>query len=265
MYIENNDNRAIKLIKKSWEDGDSWSSGTGGARWAFFAIFIILIIVIIFGTIRVNKKRSKRGVQPIYGTRWMTPPSYVQSQDQYGNTIHHGSGNGNANTNGNGNGRTDTYVPTYTAEATDYDMGYYDNNGVFHPNPNANANANSTNKNDPQFPQSVHHRTSNSVGGGGQPISSEIPRNQEGNIFNDELNHSDDELFRRPTGVPPQFNNNNANNTSDNNIGTMPGAFERPSSPPPGHQVGNSSRELESLPSFSETNQKTNLIDSKGK
>ena len=72
---------SVILHRRDAWGGDTWASG--GARWAFFAIFIVLILIVIFGTLRVNKKRSRQGVQPLYGTRWMTPPSYRQSQTQY--------------------------------------------------------------------------------------------------------------------------------------------------------------------------------------
>lgn len=110
------------LNKRDW--GDGWSN-SGSARWAFFAIFIALIILVVVGTLRVNKKRSRQGVQPIYGTRWLTPPSYGQSQTVY-------------NTR-NEPDITTNYVPTYTERAAETDMGYYDNQGTFHANPNAKA------------------------------------------------------------------------------------------------------------------------------
>lgn len=107
-----------------------------GARWAFFAIFIVLIIVMVLGTIRLNRKRARQGVAPIYGTLWMTPPLYRQSQTQY-----------------NQPNRADpemplAYVPKYTAETTDVDMGYYDVNGKFHANPHASM----------PYPTAHHHQ-----------------------------------------------------------------------------------------------------------
>ncbi|CCE78105.1 Piso0_000718 [Millerozyma farinosa CBS 7064] len=110
------------LQKRDWNNYDSLAAA-GGARWAFFAIFIILILIVIIGTLRVNKKRAKQGINPLYGTRWMTPPSYIQSQSQYNRS--HGGDNMSVRNN---------YVPTYTAEATENDMGFYDSNGKFHPN-----------------------------------------------------------------------------------------------------------------------------------
>lgn len=102
---------------------DLWSNNEG-ARWALFAIFVVIILVVIGGTLKVNKKRTSSGMQPIYGTRWMTPPSYNQSQNQYQQPR-----NGGADVPTN-------YVPTYTAEANEQDMGFYDNLGNFHANPN---------------------------------------------------------------------------------------------------------------------------------
>lgn len=126
--------------KRQW--GDNGYSGAGSARWAFFAIFIVLIIIVIIGTIRVNKKRSQRGVQPLYGTRWITPPSYYQSQHQYNQSYAPG---GDAANN---------YVPRYTEEANEYDMGYYDSNGKFHPNPNAQG----ANRSSIAIPEDAHER-----------------------------------------------------------------------------------------------------------
>lgn len=184
----------IPLKKRDWGYG-TWS-GSGGARWAFFAIFIILIILIVVGTIRVNKKRSQRGAQPIYGTRWMTPPSYVQSQHQQ---YHDPQVN------------NQTYVPTYTATANEYDMGYYDNNGNFHANPNAKSEY----ANNPTFPDSAHHREPQPPAQQAGPISPSIP------VVSDE--HTDlynestiDDIYRRPSGPP---------NTT--------GTFTRPEGPPP--------------------------------
>jgi hypothetical protein len=106
------------LHVRDYNDDMGWTS-SGGARWAFFAIFIVFIIIVVLGTLRVNKKRTQHGVQPLYGTRWMTPPSYMQSQHQQNRQNRDPEGS--------------TYVPTYTAEPnTVVDMGYYDANGEFH-------------------------------------------------------------------------------------------------------------------------------------
>ncbi|CAK7900212.1 hypothetical protein CAAN1_33S00584 [[Candida] anglica] len=107
------------LHTRDWGDTTVWGN-SGGARWAFFAIFIVLVLVVIIGTLRVNRRRSRQGVQPLYGTRWMTPPSYIQSENQNQRQRNDPEG-------------VSPYVPTYTAEATDRDMGYYDANGEFHP------------------------------------------------------------------------------------------------------------------------------------
>lgn len=132
---------------------DFYNSGnwSGGARWAFFAIFIVLIIIVILGTLRINRARSRQGIQPIYGTRWMTPPSYYQSQDQYNQPTRREPDMPNV------------YVPTYTEHAGEYDMGYYDNQGVFHPNPNAK---------DPTIPPPSHTRTGSGMDG--VPISNSL-------------------------------------------------------------------------------------------
>lgn len=137
------------VLPRDFEDDTRF---TDGARWAFFAIFIVLVIGILFGTLRVNKKRARHGVAPLYGTRWMTPPSYLQSQNQYDQPTRQEPDMPLA------------YVPKYTAEATEYDMGYYDKDGKFHANPNIKA----------PIPL-VHHRTTLVLTGQPiQPLNAEI-------------------------------------------------------------------------------------------
>lgn len=215
----------MHLHKRDWGD-DSWST-SGGARWAFFAIFFVLVILVIVGTIRVNKKRTQRGVQPIYGTRWMTPPSYRQSQHQYNQP------------NGRDPDDPQTYVPTYTATANEYDMGFYDNSGNFHPNPNAKSGMT------PQFPESVHHRQYSTTDA--EPVSADIPHNNTGAFTVDDDDIDDHDMFARPTGPPPTTRPTPANEISSQ----LPGSFEPPSGPPPGAEpIEGSSRELDSVPSI---------------
>lgn len=207
--------------------GDGWTS-SGGARWAFFAIFIVFIIVVVFGTLRANKKRTSAGVQPIYGTRWMTPPSYLQSQNQQGHR--------------NRDPETSAYVPTYTAEATDnIDMGYYDAQGEFHPAKKSSIGGptftglGSTGQDvngEVQQPEAAHRRGTSATDG--IPITSVPPPTSGNNVggvaFTDGIsppagpppgisdsetnydNHHDsqnhplynDEDFLRPVGIPPR-------------------------------------------------------------
>lgn len=178
------------LAERSLYNND-WS---GGARWAFFAIFLVVIILCVIGTIRVNKARSRRGVLPIYGTRWMTPPSYYQSQDQYNQPTNRDPEMPNA------------YVPTYTATANDNDMGFYDESGTFHPNPNAKG---------PGLPEQVHQRSSSNANG--------IPATE----MNNRLHTVDDEEtndLRRPSVIerPPGAEASASANE-----------FSRPNHPPP--------------------------------
>lgn len=149
---------------------------TGAARWAFFGIFIVVILIIILGTFRVNKKRGSNGLQPLYGTRWMTPPSYVQSQTQYNQpTRRNQTSDQPAN-----------YVPTYTATANDQDMGFYDQNGEFHENPNMKPSYNFDNDN-PIVSEPTHQRTTSQTDGVPiHPIEEDL-----------------DDLVR-PTGPPPR-------------------------------------------------------------
>lgn len=181
--------RKAIIAKRASGDGGTWA--TGGARWAFFGIFIVLIVIVLLGTLRANKKRSRQGIQPIYGTRWMTPPNYGQSQTQYNQPAQSGDPD-----------VPSAYVPTYTAEANEYDMGYYDTNGKFHANPNAKAAAMAP-------PQPAHRRNESTSTNG--VVGSTLP-----NIT--------DEERTTPLGPPP------------GHAGTgIPGS---PVGPPPGAPPG---------------------------
>lgn len=207
------------FIKRDFETS-GWSNS--GARWAFFAVFILLIIIVVFGTIRVNKKRTQAGVQPIYGTRWMTPPLYRQSQTHYNQPQ-----GANAVLGG-------SYVPTYTATANEYDMGYYDNNGEFHPNPNSKS------AHIPGVPP-AHHRNPSDVSHAAP--AQRIPSMSDASVqrpagpppASEDIDDEDDDLYRRPHGAPP------------------PSSFAPPSSPPPTNEpIEGSSLNADSLPSFTE-------------
>lgn len=184
-----------KLEERLFYEGD-WS---GGARWAFFAIFIILILIVVIGTLRINKARSRQGIEPMYGTRWMTPPSYYQSQDQYNQPTRRDPDMPNV------------YVPTYTETANDTDMGYYDAYGNFHANPNSKG---------PAFPELTHQRTTSNADG--------IPLTELNNTGGGTVNDEHDDLFyRRPSGPPPPTNTSNL-------TGSTHAIYERPNNPPPG-------------------------------
>ncbi|KAH3901057.1 Rcr1p SCDLUD_002531 [Saccharomycodes ludwigii] len=116
-----------------WDDGDGdgdyMNSHWEWARWIFFVLFVVAVIFIILGTIRANIMRARRGQAPIRGTSWMTPPSYLQSQQEYNRTTH--------NSRRTRRGRNEDYVPAYTQEANENDLGYYDDKGIFHVNSKA--------------------------------------------------------------------------------------------------------------------------------
>jgi len=205
--------------KRDWDD-DYWSN-SGGARWAFFAIFVVLIIIVVLGTIRVNKKRAQHGEQPIYGTRWLTPPSYRQSQTQYQQPDHVRDPD-----------LPSAYVPTYTATANEYDMGYYDSNGNFHPNPNAKLAL--------PHPPETHQRTGSAISShtnaGATTLSPTLDHDNNNNNNDYETGRSahdghtgptdgeDDDLadISRPVGPPPSRNTN-----------TSLSSVARPAGPPP--------------------------------
>lgn len=228
--------RAYDLSKRYVYGSSSWG---GGARWAFFAIFIAVVIVVILGTFRANKKRTARGIEPIYGTRWMTPPSYLQSQHQYNQP------------QGRDADMPSAYVPAYSARANEYDMGYYDQDGVFHANPNAKASMPQGSGDANIAPPEQTHQRTTSTATDGVPLSSTVPASG-GVTFTDEGHQaqrtSEDsfDLYRRPGGVPGTFPSQSMNN------GTRESSPEYgpPASPPP--DLGSSSRDS-ALPSFSES------------
>lgn len=177
---------------KRWYVGDS--NSMGGSRWAFFAIFIVFVIIMILATLRVNRSRSRHGREPIYGTRWMTPPSYFQSQNQYNQPTQRDSEMPNG------------YVPEYTATANDNDFGYYDQQGNFHHNPNAK---------EPQVPEQIHHRTTSNTDG--VPLAD---YNHTGDADLHTVHDDADMAFRRPSVPPPATNGEEQ-------------TYQRPPGPPP--------------------------------
>ncbi|KAK6465603.1 chitin synthesis regulation, resistance to congo red-domain-containing protein [Scheffersomyces coipomensis] len=181
---------------------DGWSSGGSGARWAFFGIFLVLVLFVVLGTLRANKKRAQQGAQPIYGTRWLTPPNYRQSQNQYNQPDHVRDPE-----------LPSAYVPTYTETANEYDMGFYDNQGEFHANPNAKAV-------DLAPPNQAHARDSSPTDRG--------PATDLDHDINDDNDH--DDLFRRPSQFPPR---RSTQTSTSINANIDPNTIGAPSGPPP--------------------------------
>ncbi|EGW32904.1 uncharacterized protein SPAPADRAFT_49836 [Spathaspora passalidarum NRRL Y-27907] len=126
---------------------------TGNAGYVFLANIIALMLAVVAVGV-VNKRRKQRGIQPIYGTRWITPPTYRQSQHQYEQPDHIRDPD-----------LPSAYVPAYTATANEHDMGYYDGSGKFHPNPNV--------KTPIPLPPPARHRTESY--GDVAPIMNDLP------------------------------------------------------------------------------------------
>ncbi|CAG62778.1 uncharacterized protein GVI51_M10417 [Nakaseomyces glabratus] len=103
-------------------DDDPYGRGSWvWGRWILFVIFVVGILLMTLLTFRINRRRTATGRAPIYGTAWMTPPSYRQSERDYNHTQNY----------------VEEYVPTYTETTNANDLGYYDANGVFHKNAKA--------------------------------------------------------------------------------------------------------------------------------
>lgn len=106
---------SLAFVKRDYCYGYNCTNSWNWARWIFFALFIIALLLLFLSAIRINKRRGQQGIQPMRGTAWMTPPSYQQQQPP----------------------RQEPFVPPYTEQANDQDMGYYDNQGAFHVNSKA--------------------------------------------------------------------------------------------------------------------------------
>ncbi|SCV16484.1 related to Protein RCR2 [Nakaseomyces glabratus] len=60
-------------------DDDPYGRGSWvWGRWILFVIFVVGILLMTLLTFRINRRRTATGRAPIYGTAWMTPPSYRQ-------------------------------------------------------------------------------------------------------------------------------------------------------------------------------------------
>ncbi len=101
--------------------GVSCSNQWEWARWVIFVLFMVVLSVFVLTTFRINYLRRRRGQQPLRYVSWLTPPTYRQAESS--------------------RNRTDVpltdYVPPYTEEANENDLGYYDRDGVFHVNSKA--------------------------------------------------------------------------------------------------------------------------------
>uniref|UniRef100_A0A060T8G6 ARAD1D11198p n=1 Tax=Blastobotrys adeninivorans TaxID=409370 RepID=A0A060T8G6_BLAAD len=105
---------ADTLDRRYWYYGDDgYSRWYSWGRWVLLGIIIFLFFVILFSLCMRSRKRVQQGRTPITGTGWMVPPSYYQSQQQYGQE---GSG---------------APVPPYHPQPGRMDAGYYDANGNF--------------------------------------------------------------------------------------------------------------------------------------
>lgn len=83
-----------------------------------------------------SRRRARQGRQALYGTGWMVPPSYHQSQQQYDQQAYGGS----------------APAPPYMAgDTTGHQQGYYDTNGNWVPTVRQNDNNNSNFHSGPDY------------------------------------------------------------------------------------------------------------------
>lgn len=160
-----------------FDDNNSSGSWVWG-RWILFVLFVLGILIVLISTARLNKRRTSQGRAPVRGTAWFTPPSYIQSQHQYNRT----------------NRPAEDYVPEYTAETNENDLGYYDERGEFHSNINAKHVAPPSLKE--SFRESSHSRIPSVSPSGPQSIVETVG------------------TFTRPTFIEPPAHTR-VNNTDD--------------------------------------------------
>lgn len=184
-------------------NSSSWQWG----RWILFVLFLVGFLAFLIFTITTNRRRRAMGQSPIRGTAWMTPPSYRQSEQQY---------------IGNSQRVVDDYVPEYSAQTNNNDLGYYDQRGEFHrnskseymPPPDLNADLN----NDPNLsrplPAQMRDDTNNSH------IEREMvrPTYTPGNYYS-LYPHEITPTTANNTnaGIDTENNTSNSNNTTNNN------------------------------------------------
>ncbi|KAG7663160.1 uncharacterized protein J8A68_003338 [[Candida] subhashii] len=185
MYINNPSDHTIELSKRQ-------GSGSTGVGYIFLAVTLAAgVMMSIAITVRTNKKRKEIGKPPIYGTSWITPPSYRQSQNQYNQP--------SVRQQTRDPELPSSYVPTYSEKTNETDLGYYDSEGKFHLNPNAKV----------PFPPPVHPKPS-SLNSNDRIVVSDSIGGGDDNIVNDEnsINQSDrysNESTPPPPPSPPPF------------------------------------------------------------
>ena len=102
------------MVGCAWYDNCNGYSEGGWydyGRWVLLAIIIFLALAVTWGVRVFSMNRVRHGRSPPTGTGWMVPPSYYQSQQQYGNPINS--------------------APPYNPAMGDQDAGYYDQSGNF--------------------------------------------------------------------------------------------------------------------------------------
>lgn len=216
-------NEANRNVLDCWGYYCSSSSWVWG-RWILFVLFIVAILCVVLAAIRINKRRGQEGREPIRGTAWITPPSYVQSQHQ-------------SNTQ-------QPFVPPYSEQANDNDAGYYDNQGVFHPNLKAQeaANNNTMQRDYTGQPQHLSTLVPDSTGLSSPPPQAYQPTGQtQGTGDDHELNFQRDfsRYYNNPnTGGTNGVGSSSSNPTSPRVDDVELENFSRPEGPPPAHLRG---------------------------
>jgi len=195
-------------------NSSSWIWG----RWILFVLFIIALLCVVFAAIRINKRRGQQGREPIRGTAWITPPSYIQSQNQ-NNGIQQQQ-------------QQQPYVPPYSEEANDNDAGYYDSQGVFHPNLKAQEVA--AMQNTPQYTGQTHHLNTliPDQTGLSSPPQAHTEPSSHFTGDNQELN------FQRDFSRYYNHGSSSASPNVDEDVELE--NFSRPEGPPPAHLRGKS-------------------------
>lgn len=119
-YIRSHDSPKNKIfIPIGTETNGKWSKKDAAIIvGVIFGCFVGLPVIAMAVACCITALRVRAGRRPVYGTTWLMPPSYRQSQQQQ----HTNRGE-----------EPDEYVPTYSEQPNEnVDLGYYDERGEFH-------------------------------------------------------------------------------------------------------------------------------------
>lgn len=210
-----------QIPKSGLRKRDLYYSSGGGANYAFLAFIIAAAAIIFLMICFVNVRRIKAGRRPLV-SRYLAPPSYVQSQQQYQNDA--------------------PPLPTYTeAPNPVQDAGYYDNQGNFV----------AAKPGELQYPPAAVSTPNAAAGCQYPPVGG--GSNDETSYSSPYMNHNTPTNNPATTGIEPAHINENHSKDSTTNTQSTPyvlgqgnsnsgnineppaGYYSPPQEPPPAH------------------------------